>query len=78
MTAQRYVHDILQPQVLSLMQRLPEAIFQLDNARPHKARVSQDCLRTVTTFPWPFRSPDLSPIEYIWDHLGWRVVIPGV
>ncbi|KFM75597.1 Transposable element Tcb2 transposase, partial [Stegodyphus mimosarum] len=53
MTAQRYVHGILQPHVLQLMQRLPGAIFQQDNARPHTARVSQDCLRTVTTLPWP-------------------------
>ncbi|GFW40939.1 transposable element Tcb1 transposase [Trichonephila clavipes] len=28
MIAQRYVHDILQPHVLPLMQRLPGAIFQ--------------------------------------------------
>ncbi|GFU69981.1 transposable element Tcb2 transposase [Trichonephila clavipes] len=70
MTAQRYVHDILQPHVLSLMQRLPGAIFQQDNARPHTARVSQDCLRTVTIFLWPARSPHLSPIEHVWDHLG--------
>ncbi|GFV43828.1 transposable element Tcb1 transposase [Trichonephila clavipes] len=40
MTAQRYVHDILPPYVLPLMQRLPGAIFQQDNARPHTARVS--------------------------------------
>ncbi|GFX49773.1 transposable element Tcb2 transposase [Trichonephila clavipes] len=76
MTAKRYVRDILQPHVLPLMQRLPEAIFQQYNARPHTARVSQDCLRTVTTVPWPARSPDLSPMEHIWDHLGWRVVLP--
>ncbi|GFT01941.1 uncharacterized protein TNCV_3056841 [Trichonephila clavipes] len=42
MTPQRYVHDILQPHVLPLMARLPGAIFQLDNAQPHTARVSQD------------------------------------
>ncbi|GFV29499.1 transposable element Tcb2 transposase [Trichonephila clavipes] len=53
MTAQRYVHDILQPHVLPLMQRLLGAIFQQDNARPHTARVSQDSLRTVTTLHWP-------------------------
>ncbi|GFX97070.1 transposable element Tcb1 transposase [Trichonephila clavipes] len=35
--------------------------------------MSQDCLRTVTILPWPARFLDLSPIEYIWDHLGWRV-----
>ncbi|GFW75327.1 transposable element Tcb2 transposase [Trichonephila clavipes] len=61
-TAQLYVHDILQAHVLPLMQRLPGAIFQQDNARPHKARVSQDCLCTVTILPWPARSPYLSPI----------------
>ncbi|GFT91263.1 transposable element Tcb2 transposase [Trichonephila clavipes] len=53
MTAQRYVHDILQSHVLPLMKRLLGAIFQQDNARPHKARVSQDYLRTVTTHSWP-------------------------
>ncbi|GFX51517.1 transposable element Tcb2 transposase [Trichonephila clavipes] len=62
MTAQRYVHDILKPHVLPLMQRLPGAIFQQDNAQPHTAGVSQDCLHTVTTLPWSARSPDLSPI----------------
>ncbi|GFX16821.1 uncharacterized protein TNCV_2518002 [Trichonephila clavipes] len=51
MTAQRYVHDTLQSNVLLLMQRLPGTIFQQDNARYHMARVSQDCLRTVTTYP---------------------------
>ncbi|GFW37071.1 transposable element Tcb1 transposase [Trichonephila clavipes] len=76
MTAQRYVHDILQPHVLPLMQRLPGAIFQKDNARPHTARMSQDCLCTVTTLPWPARSPYLSPIEHIWDHLERRVGQP--
>ncbi|GFV80683.1 transposable element Tcb2 transposase [Trichonephila clavipes] len=69
MTVQRYVHDILQPHVLPLMQRLPGAIFQQDNARPHTARVSQGCLHTVTTLHWPARSPDLSPIKHTWDHL---------
>ncbi|PRD27037.1 UNVERIFIED_CONTAM: Transposable element Tcb2 transposase [Trichonephila clavipes] len=69
MTAQRYVHGILQLNVLPLMQRLPGSIFQQDNARPQSVRVSQKCLRTVTSLPWPARSPDLSPIEHIWDHL---------
>ncbi|GFU63862.1 6-phosphogluconate dehydrogenase, decarboxylating [Trichonephila clavipes] len=46
------------------------AIFQQDNVRPHVVRVSQDCLRTVTTLLWPVGSPDMSPIEHIWDHLG--------
>ncbi|GFV06213.1 transposable element Tcb1 transposase, partial [Trichonephila clavipes] len=76
MTRQLYVHDILQPHVLPLMQRLPGATFQQDNARPHTAKLSQDCLRTVSTLPWPARSPDLSSIEHIWDHLGRQVGHP--
>ncbi|GFV61739.1 transposable element Tcb1 transposase [Trichonephila clavipes] len=76
MIAQRYIHDILQPHALSLMQRLPRTIIQQDNARHHTASVLQDCIRTVTTLPWPVQSPGLSPIEHIWDHLGRRVGHP--
>ncbi|GFU80305.1 transposable element Tcb1 transposase [Trichonephila clavipes] len=36
------------PHVLPLVQRLPGAIFQTDNARPYTERVSQDCLCTLT------------------------------
>lgn len=70
LTAQRYVQDILQPHVLPLMAGLSTAIFQQDNARPHTARVSRECLRNIATLPWPARSPDLSLIEHVWDHLG--------
>ncbi|GFV86172.1 DUF4817 domain-containing protein [Trichonephila clavipes] len=41
MTTQQYVHDILQPHVLPLTQRLPGTIFQQDNAQPHTTRVSR-------------------------------------
>ncbi|GFY03953.1 transposable element Tcb2 transposase [Trichonephila clavipes] len=51
MTAQGYVHDILQPHVLPLMQPFPGAMFQQDNARPYIAWMSQDYIRTVTTLP---------------------------
>ncbi|GFW83637.1 uncharacterized protein TNCV_2204861 [Trichonephila clavipes] len=37
---------------------------------------SQDCFSIVTSHPWPARSLDLSSIEHIWDHLGWRVGHP--
>ncbi|GFX58138.1 transposable element Tcb2 transposase [Trichonephila clavipes] len=70
MTAQRCVHDILQPYVLPLTQWLPGAVFQQDNARPHTAMVSRDCLRTVTILPFPARSPDFlqwSLSEIIWE-----------
>ncbi|GFS67318.1 transposable element Tcb1 transposase [Trichonephila clavipes] len=76
MTAQRCVHGILQPRVLPLMQRLPGAVSQQNNARPHTAKMTHGCLVTVTTLLWPARSPDLSPIEHICDYLGWRAEYP--
>ncbi|GFV95914.1 transposable element Tcb2 transposase [Trichonephila clavipes] len=47
--------------------RRPRAIFQQDNARPPTARVAQDFLRHFQTLAWPARSPDLSPVEHVWD-----------
>ncbi|GFW35336.1 HTH_Tnp_Tc3_2 domain-containing protein [Trichonephila clavipes] len=41
----------------------PGAIYQQDNARPHTARLSQQCLQGYDVLPWPARSPDLSPIK---------------
>ncbi|GFU95929.1 transposable element Tcb1 transposase [Trichonephila clavipes] len=53
-------------------QILPRAISQQDNSRSHTVKVSQDCLRNVTTLPWPTRSPN----EHSWDYLGRRVGHP--
>ncbi|GFU83256.1 transposable element Tc1 transposase [Trichonephila clavipes] len=44
------------------------AIYQQDNARPHTARLSQQCLQGYE--PWPARSPDLSSIQHVQDALG--------
>ncbi|GFU63297.1 transposable element Tcb1 transposase [Trichonephila clavipes] len=38
----------------------------------------QGCHKTVTTLPRPPRSPDLSPIEHIWDHLRRRAGHPTI
>ncbi|GFU44145.1 transposable element Tc1 transposase [Trichonephila clavipes] len=45
------------------------AIFQQDNARPHTARIAQDSLRHFQILPWPACSPNLSPVEHVWDQL---------
>ncbi|KFM70395.1 hypothetical protein X975_13508, partial [Stegodyphus mimosarum] len=51
MTGQQY--DILQPHVLPLKAGLPGACFQQDNAQPHTAWISQDCLHYINTLTWP-------------------------
>ncbi len=76
LTGQRYVDQILRPVVVPFAQRIGGNFeFQDDNARPHRARVAVDFLRQqgVRALPWPAKSPDMSPIEHIWDVLGRRV-----
>ncbi|GFX91231.1 HTH_Tnp_Tc3_2 domain-containing protein [Trichonephila clavipes] len=65
LTARRYVDDILTPIVLPMLSSRPGAIYQQDITRPHTARLSQQCLQGYDVLPWPARSPDLSPIEYV-------------
>jgi transposase len=46
-----------------------------DNARPHRSRAVTAYLQSeaMTSVPWPAMSPDLIPIEHIWDMLGRRI-----
>ncbi|GFX83168.1 transposable element Tcb2 transposase [Trichonephila clavipes] len=66
LSAQRYVHDILQPHVLPLMQ-----LFPPNGSGAILGLTRQVCLKTVSVMLLPIRSPDVSPIEHIWDNLGW-------
>ena len=67
----RYLTEILQPVAVPLVRR-HGLVFQQDNARPHTARVCTRYLQAqnVNVLPWPAYSPDLSPIEHLWDTLG--------
>ena len=73
LTSQRYINEVLRPTVVPFLAAHHDVtLFQQDNARPHSARATMDFLQqqNIATLPWPAFSPDLSPIEHLWDQLG--------
>ena len=76
---QGYINQILQPEAVPFLQRHGPAILMHDNARPHVARICRQFLNrnNVNVLPWPAVSPDMNPIEHIWDYLGRKVRARG-
>nr|CAH7758829.1 unnamed protein product [Callosobruchus chinensis] len=42
-----------------------------DNTRPHRTRTVQQALENenIARLEWPAMSPDMSPIEHVWDYV---------
>ena len=73
LNAVSYRDNILRQVAIPYVRNLgPNALLQDDNARPHRARIVNEYLENegVERLQWPAISPDLSPIEHLWDQLG--------
>ncbi|GFV19547.1 uncharacterized protein TNCV_4846941 [Trichonephila clavipes] len=75
-TGLRYRDEILDPYVRPYAAAIGnDFILMDDNARPHRARIVEEYLEDhgLERMEWPARSPDLNPMDHLWDYLGREV-----
>jgi len=66
-----YVNEVLTHIVVPFNFPEGNGILQQDGARPHTARVTQQFIadNNISLLHWASLSPDVSPIEHVWDEL---------
>ncbi|GFX78506.1 transposable element Tcb2 transposase [Trichonephila clavipes] len=76
LTARRYRDEILRPIVVPYAAAIKDDFILMDdNSRPHRASLVEDSLfeEGIVGMEWPACSPDMNPVEHVWDALGRRV-----
>nr|CAH7730502.1 unnamed protein product [Callosobruchus chinensis] len=72
MTGACYLQNIINAIVQRLRNEIGDQfIFMDDNARPHLTRAVQPALENgnISRLEWPVVSPDMNPIEHVWDYV---------